>query len=72
MMFDVEDRYVWNVSLCARWQVGNWMSTVFLSALPQIGEVTSVLDASSHCLSLSNYVGAHRPVFSKDVILILQ
>ena len=29
VMFDVEDRYVWSVSLCAGWQVGNWMSTGF-------------------------------------------
>ena len=64
VMFDVEDRYVWSVSLCAGWQVGNWMSTGFLSALPQIGEVTSVLDSSSHCVFLSDYVGAHRPVLS--------
>ena len=33
VMFDVEDRYAWNVFLCAGWQVENWMSTVFLSAL---------------------------------------
>ena len=43
MMFDVEDKSVWNVSLSAGWQVGNWMSTSLLSALPLTGEVTSVL-----------------------------
>ena len=43
VMFDVEDRSVWSVSLCVGWQVGNWMSTGLLSGLPLIGEVTSVL-----------------------------